>query len=92
MAICRLSITVSGKVQGVFFRKYTREKALELAITGTVQNRQNGVVFILAEGEKPNMDAFVAWCHLGSPASVVERVDTAEIQGSFSFQGFTITY
>jgi len=70
-----VSITITGKVQGVFFRKYTKEKADQLGIMGTVSNQPDGSVQITATGTREQLDEFIKWCHLGSPKSKVESVD-----------------
>jgi acylphosphatase len=71
-------ITVTGKVQGVYFRKFTERKANELGLKGVVKNMANGSVYIEAEGEENVLKAFVKWCHEGSPYSKVDSVDVAE--------------
>ena len=43
------SINVFGKVQGVGFRYYTKLKAEELEVCGTVENRPDGSVLIFAD-------------------------------------------
>lgn len=68
-------IRVSGKVQGVWFRKYTSEKALELGLTGWVRNESDGSVLIVACGDPEQLSAFLAWCRQGSPRSRVDHVD-----------------
>ena len=71
----RISFTVKGKVQGVFFRKYTQEKAKALSLTGTVQNLPNGNVSGVAEGEPKAIETFKKWLsETGSPKS---RIDEA---------------
>lgn len=72
----RTAIIVTGKVQGVYFRKYTQWKAEELQLNGLVRNEPDGSVYIEAEGDQENVDALVKWCHLGSPLSKVESVQT----------------
>ncbi len=67
-------ITVSGKVQGVAFRYYTKMKADELGIDGTVQNLENGNVLVHAKGNAQELDIFINWCNEGSPASHVKEV------------------
>lgn len=74
------AITVSGKVQGVFFRKFTKTKALELGLSGFVQNHADGSVFIEATGEAINLSSFIEWCHTGSPQSEVKKVTVKEIE------------
>ena len=60
-----ISIIVSGKVQGVFFRAFTKEKADELEITGFARNEPGGQVYIEAEGEEEFLNTFVSWCRQG---------------------------
>lgn len=73
-----ISITVEGKVQGVFYRQSTKEKATELNITGMVRNLPDGKVFILATGETDNLNALVAWCWVGSRRATVTNVIVSE--------------
>ena len=68
-------ITVKGRVQGVWFRKYTKIKADELDIQGYVMNLPNGDVFAEAEGSKEQLKAFVQWLHKGSPHAMVYTVE-----------------
>lgn len=72
-----IDLTIHGKVQGVFFRASTKEKADELGITGFTRNELSGHVYIEAEGEASILQAFVQWCHHGP---VRARVDLVEMQ------------
>jgi acylphosphatase len=72
------NISVSGKVQGVFFRVYTQKKAEELGLKGFVQNEKNGAVYIEAEGNEKDLNALATWCKTGSPNSEVENVTITE--------------
>jgi acylphosphatase len=60
-----MSILVTGHVQGVFYRASTKAKADELGITGFVQNRPDGKVYIEAEGTDEELDLFKTWCSKG---------------------------
>ena len=80
-----IQIIVHGRVQGVWFRAGTKEKAGELGIFGWVKNRPEGTVEIHAEGEKSQIDNFIFWCRKGTPAANVTSVDLASI----SLQNFT---
>jgi acylphosphatase len=71
-------ITVTGKVQGVFYRASAQQKAIELNLTGFAQNQPNGSVLIEAEGEEDNLDQLVAWCKTGPPRAHVSHVEVAE--------------
>jgi len=73
-----LNITVSGKVQGVYFRKYTQLEANKLGILGTVKNLDNGSVYIEAEAEENVLEQFVTWCHQGPEMANVSEVLVVE--------------
>ena len=86
-----VGITISGKVQGVFFRKYTLEAALKAGVTGFVMNTPDGKVYIEASGTETAIGELVEWCHKGSPWSKVEAVSIDPIP-SRTFEGFTIRH
>jgi acylphosphatase len=65
---------VSGKVQGVFYRASTRERALDLGLSGRATNLQDGRVEVVADGDAVALDALEAWLHRGPPAARVESV------------------
>jgi acylphosphatase len=71
-------IHVRGTVQGVWFRKYTKEAALSYHLKGMVKNKIDGSVYIEAEGEEENLESFVGWLYTGSPLSKVEEVKWEE--------------
>lgn len=73
-----MTIVVTGKVQGVFFRASTKEIADQLGIKGFVKNQPDGSVYIEAEGEKETLRQFIAWCHQGPPRAVVSNVQVSE--------------
>lgn len=72
-------IKVSGRVQGVGFRYYTEQKARRLGISGFVQNKPDGSVYIEAEGEERAMEAFVEWCRKGPAWARVRDVEVSEL-------------
>lgn len=72
------SITVSGKVQGVWYRKHTLEKALELGIKGFVKNLPNGSVYIEAEGSKEQLKQLLEWCAIGPELANVTQTEKIE--------------
>lgn len=83
------NITVSGRVQGVWFRKYTCDKADELGITGFVENKPDGTVYVEAEGREGDLKKFIEWLHRGSPRSEVQQVAVAEGEPK-NYRTFTI--
>ena len=82
-------IKVSGKVQGVFFRASTKEKAEEFGVIGFVRNESDGGVYIEAEGEAEQLKQFIDWCHRGPDRARVDQCVVAE--GAIkNFTDFTI--
>ena len=78
-------ITVHGRVQGVWFRAGTKEKAEELGLTGWGMNGPIGPVDIDAQGEKSQLENFIVWCRQGTPAAKVISldIDRSPIQQGF---------
>lgn len=73
-----INIVVKGKVQGVFFRASTVDKARELNLRGTVRNRVDGSVYIEVEGEEKPLNELIKWCANGPPMARVSEVMTSE--------------
>lgn len=84
-----ISITITGKVQGVYYRQGAKEKALELGLTGQVMNLEDGNVQIVATGSREQLAAFTDWCKKGPPRAVVAGVEILEIPLKL-FDHFTI--
>lgn len=86
----RLAVTVFGRVQGVNFRYFTRERALELQLTGWVCNLPDGSVAVVAEGSRPALSAFLEFLNRGPRLASVDRVDTHWQSADGHFHGFEI--
>jgi acylphosphatase len=71
----RVRLTLSGLVQGVAFRALAAQQAVRLGITGWVRNLPDGRVEALAEGDRPRVEAFTAWCRRGPPFARVDAVE-----------------
>ncbi|MEK7254097.1 MAG: acylphosphatase [Bacteroidota bacterium] len=84
-----VNLKITGKVQGVWFRGSTQQKARELGVKGTVRNLPDGSVFVEAEGEEEVLQQFIAWCHRGSDHARVEKVEV-EAGGWQGFERFEV--
>ena len=78
---------VTGRVQGVFFRKHTKAKAEELGLMGWCRNTPRGTVegeyeYSMAEEASSGhygSEAFRYWlCNVGSPRSSIDRCTFSE--------------
>ncbi len=65
---------VSGRVQGVFFRASTRERALGLGLTGHAKNLDDGRVEVLASGSADALEVLEQCLQQGPPVARVEQV------------------
>lgn len=71
-------VHVTGQVQGVSFRAWTRERAQELGVSGWVRNRSDGSVEALVSGPNEAVEALIAKLHEGPSAAKVETVRVAD--------------
>jgi len=70
---------ITGRVQGVWYRAWTRQEARRLGLAGWVRNLPDGSVASLFIGPWDKVQAMVALCSSGPPAARVARVETREI-------------
>lgn len=70
---------VSGRVQGVFYRASTRQRAQELGCRGYARNLADGRVEVLAVGEPVAVHALIEWLRRGPPAAHVTDVKCTEV-------------
>lgn len=84
-----LNILISGRVQGVGFRYSAMKMANAFSITGFVRNQSDGSVYIEAEGEDANLEAFLSWCRKGPGFGRVDNLNTTESNMN-NFTGFRI--
>ena len=69
---------VSGRVQGVGFRWFTRSEALGLGLSGWARNLKNGSVEVLVDGSKAALSKMASSLSQGPPASKVDSVGQEE--------------
>ena len=89
----KIKAIVSGKVQGVGFRMYTRAQAKQLGVRGYVSNLRNGNVEIVAAGTVEAIDALMEWAKSGSPPAVVKNLEVEVVTENVEeFEDFEIRY
>lgn len=83
-----VKIRIRGRVQGVFFRAWVKDKADQLGIQGWIRNRLDGDVEALLIGEARAVDVLIAECRQGPPTAQVDdvRVETALALAAASFE------
>ncbi|HEU5483103.1 MAG TPA: acylphosphatase [Sphingomicrobium sp.] len=73
-------VRVTGRVQGVFFRAWTREQAAELGVNGWVRNAPDGSVEAHLEGDEAAIKALIDRLHTGPSPAQVDRVEVEGVQ------------
>ena len=86
-----VSLRISGKVQGVWFRASAKDAAISIGVKGKVWNEPNGDVGALAQGTQDQIDAFIDWCKQGPPLARVEDVKVESVSSSETYESFEIT-
>jgi acylphosphatase len=71
-------VVVHGRVQGVFFRDSTRERASSRGVAGWVSNRSDGVVEAVFEGEPDAVDSLVRFMREGPRGADVSDVEVTD--------------
>ena len=89
MAEIARHVSVTGRVQGVFFRAWMRDQAIALGVTGWVRNCPDGRVDSHIEGEEAAVEQLIARLHRGPPAAKVEEVHVWDVD-TFDFDDFEV--
>jgi acylphosphatase len=91
-ALMHLSAIVHGRVQGVFFRDFTRRQALGLGLTGYVRNLADGTVEAVAEGPQQALEKLLEQLRIGPSGAQVDRVDFRWGEQSGEFDRFEVLF
>jgi acylphosphatase len=84
-------LSITGRVQGVFFRAWAREQADQLDIRGWIRNRPDGHVEAHVEGEQAGVEEMIDRLRDGPPAAEVDDVRTWDADVC-DFDGFEVRH
>ena len=85
-----VNMKITGKVQGVGFRYFVLQQAQELGVEGWVNNKPNGAVEALAQGDKEDLEQFIAKVKEGTTFSRVDNVNLEWMNKGEQYFGFEI--
>ncbi len=88
----RRAYRISGRVQGVGFRYFTRSEARELGLSGWVCNRGDGSVEVRVEGSRTQLQSFESRLRQGPPAGEVDRLEPIPAEDLETYADFEIRY
>lgn len=83
---------VIGKVQGVFFRKSTQQKAHELGIKGWVRNEEDGSVMTVVQGNDAQLQSMEDWLKVGPERAEVKQLLLLDEGYDRKLDGFEVIY
>lgn len=86
----RVRLKIAGRVQGVYYRASTVQRAQSLGLTGWVMNCSDGSVEAVAEGAKTQIEELIAWCHQGPDGARVAKVSVEWQVAHDTFREFSI--
>jgi acylphosphatase len=85
----RRRVVVRGRVQGVFFRDFTRERARAHGVAGWVTNRSDGAVEAVLEGSPAAVERVLRFVQTGPPHAYVDNVEVREEEPE-GLSGFSV--
>jgi len=88
----RCHVLISGRVQGVFFRQNTLERAKALGLKGWVKNTEDGNVEAVFEGEREKIEKILEWMRKGPPFARVDGLEVKWEDFKGEFEDFEIRY
>ena len=89
--VFQLTVRFSGQVQGVYFRATTEKVSREFSVTGRVKNLPDGRVWLFAEGEQSEVEAFLSKI-VELRGRYITETEKEESLGSRQFQDFSVDY
>ncbi|MEW6110225.1 MAG: acylphosphatase [Nitrospirota bacterium] len=92
MKTARAHLFIDGRVQGVFYRAFTREVAMRLGLNGWVKNLYDGRVEAVFEGDRDLVETAINECRKGPPGAYVSDIDLKWEESSGEYKGFEVKY
>ncbi len=83
---------VSGRVQGVYYRKFTSERLRRLGVTGYIRNLPDGRVEAVVDSQDTDISQILSALKEGSPVSRVDNIEYEEMESNMELDGFEIRY
>ena len=88
----RAHLYISGIVQGVFYRAFTREVANSIGLKGWVRNLHDGRVEAVFEGRRDLIESAINRCRTGPPGSRIDNIEIIWESHLDNFPDFRIRY
>ena len=83
-------LIISGKVQGVGFRYWMQNLAINNNISGWVKNRSLGDVEALIIGQEKEVQKLIVQCKIGPSSATIQNIQINDYNQNYSEKGFNI--
>lgn len=83
-------IFITGRVQGVGFRHFTRKNADKIGITGWVKNLPDGRVEALFQGPEQKVNKLIDRCKEGPISAYVKEIDVNKAEDTKDHDSFEV--
>ncbi len=77
------NLIITGRVQGVFFRRQTQLLATKLCVNGWVRNKSDGSVEVHAQGPEAAVQELIDWCRHGPDGAQVKSMQESDTTNQF---------
>ena len=88
--IIKKHLVISGKVQGVGFRYWIQNLAINNNINGWVKNRSSGDVEALIIGQEKEVQKLIKQCKIGPSSATIQNIRINDYNQHYSEKGFNI--
>jgi len=88
----RVQITIKGRVQGVFFRAFIKDRAIELGLTGYTRNVNTQVVEAIVEGHEIKINQLIEACKSGPSGAEIQEIKVTSLPYTGEFKQFRVKY
>lgn len=85
-----VKIFIFGRVQGVFFRAFIKEKANFLGIKGYTRNISNGSIEVVSQGNNENLKKFIKFIKKGPKSAKIEKIKVSHETNKKIYNNFII--
>ena len=86
----RVTLKISGMVQGIGYRYLSQKEAKKRGFSGYVCNMPGGGVELVAEGREPDLKNFIQWCYNGVGPAEVQKIETSWSNATGEFNDFSM--
>jgi acylphosphatase len=90
--IQEIECNITGRVQLVMFRDFSKRMAKRFSVSGFAKNLNNGSLKVVAQGEKEQLEKYIKLLKKGPILAKVDDIKIVWKKPTEDFNGFKILY